>query len=197
MSDQRDKEQDILWVQQIQNGQVRVFEQLVLKYQKRIYHVMYRFCQDHHTAEDLTQEAFIKAFRAIQGFRSDSGFYTWMYRIAVNTAKNYLVSLKTKPQTVDVFSSSEEDEGTFSILDTLSDEDTPDRLLENKQLMQALSDALEDLPADLHHIMVLRELEGLSYDEIAKLLDIPIGTVRSRIFRARAVLLKKMEPLLD
>ncbi|MDB1144975.1 MAG: sigma-70 family RNA polymerase sigma factor [Alcaligenaceae bacterium] len=197
MSDQRDKEQDILWVQQIQNGQVRVFEQLVLKYQKRIYHVMYRFCQDHHTAEDLTQEAFIKAFRAIQGFRSDSGFYTWMYRIAVNTAKNYLVSLKTKPQTVDVFSSSEEDEGTFSVLDTLSDEDTPDRLLENKQLMQALSDALEDLPADLHHIMVLRELEGLSYDEIAKLLDIPIGTVRSRIFRARAVLLKKMDPLLD
>lgn len=181
-------------VARVQKGDRRAFDLLVIKYQHRILTLVNRFVTDFSEAQDVTQEAFIKAYRALPGFRGESAFYTWMYRIAVNTAKNYLVSRGRKTPTLDV---DVEDAVFFPEEEHMKEADTPDALLHRDQLQQVVFAAMEALPEDLRTAIKLRELEGLSYEEIADMMDCPIGTVRSRIFRAREAIDKKMQPLLS
>ena len=181
-------------VARVQKGDRRAFDLLVVKYQHRILALVGRFIADHAEAQDVTQEAFIKAYRALPSFRGDSQFYTWMYRIAVNTAKNYLISRgrKTPTQDIDL-----EDAAYFADEANMKDVDTPDGLLQRDQLREVVFNAIEDLPDELRRAVTLRELEGMSYEEIAEAMNCPIGTVRSRIFRAREAIEKKMRPLLS
>jgi len=181
-------------VARVQKGDRRAFDLLVVKYQHRILALVGRFISDHAEAQDVTQEAFIKAYRALPSFRGDSQFYTWMYRIAVNTAKNHLISRgrKTPTQDIDL-----DDAAFFADEANMKDVDTPDGLLQRDQLRSVVFDAIEALPDELRRAVTLRELEGLSYEEIAEAMDCPIGTVRSRIFRAREAIDKKMRPLLS
>jgi len=181
-------------VARVQEGDRRAFDLLVVKYQHRILALVGRFISDHAEAQDVTQEAFIKAYRALPSFRGDSQFYTWMYRIAVNTAKNHLISRgrKTPTQDIDL-----DDAAFFADEANMKDVDTPDGLLQRDQLRSVVFDAIEALPDELRRAVTLRELEGLSYEEIAEAMDCPIGTVRSRIFRAREAIDKKMRPLLS
>lgn len=181
-------------VARVQKGDRRAFDLLVVKYQHRILALVGRFIADHAEAQDVTQEAFIKAYRALPSFRGDSQFYTWMYRIAVNTAKNYLISRgrKTPTQDIDL-----DDAAYFADEANMKDVDTPDGLLQRDQLREVVFSAIEDLPDELRRAVTLRELEGMSYEEIAEAMNCPIGTVRSRIFRAREAIEKKMRPLLS
>ena len=181
-------------VARVQKGDRRAFDLLVVKYQHRILALVGRFIADHAEAQDVTQEAFIKAYRALPSFRGDSQFYTWMYRIAVNTAKNYLISRgrKTPTQDIDL-----DDAAYFADEANMKDVDTPDGLLQRDQLREVVFNAIEDLPDELRRAVTLRELEGMSYEEIAEAMNCPIGTVRSRIFRAREAIEKKMRPLLS
>ncbi|MEE3189957.1 MAG: RNA polymerase sigma factor RpoE, partial [Pseudomonadota bacterium] len=181
-------------VARVQKGDRRAFDLLVVKYQHRILSLVGRFVSDHAEAQDVTQEAFIKAYRALPSFRGDSQFYTWMYRIAVNTAKNHLISRgrKTPTQDIDL-----DDAAYFADEANMKDVETPDGLLQRDQLRKVVFDAIEDLPDELRRAVTLRELEGLSYEEIAEAMNCPIGTVRSRIFRAREAIEKKMRPLLS
>ncbi len=181
-------------VARVQKGDRRAFDLLVVKYQHRILALVDRFITDHAEAQDVTQEAFIKAYRALPSFRGDSQFYTWMYRIAVNTAKNHLISRgrKTPTQDIDL-----DDAAFFADEANMKDVDTPDGLLQRDQLRAVVFEAIEALPDELRRAVTLRELEGLSYEEIAEAMDCPIGTVRSRIFRAREAIDKKMRPLLS
>jgi len=181
-------------VARVQKGDRRAFDLLVVKYQHRILALVGRFISDHAEAQDVTQEAFIKAYRALPSFRGDSQFYTWMYRIAVNTAKNHLISRgrKTPTQDIDL-----DDAAFFADEANMKDVDTPDGLLQRDQLRAVVFEAIEALPDELRRAVTLRELEGLSYEEIAEAMDCPIGTVRSRIFRAREAIDKKMRPLLS
>ncbi|TNC91870.1 RNA polymerase sigma factor RpoE [Thalassolituus sp.] len=181
-------------VARVQKGDRRAFDLLVVKYQHRILALVGRFITDHAEAQDVTQEAFIKAYRALPSFRGDSQFYTWMYRIAVNTAKNHLISRgrKTPTQDIDL-----DDAAFFADEANMKDVDTPDGLLQRDQLRAVVFEAIEALPDELRRAVTLRELEGLSYEEIAEAMDCPIGTVRSRIFRAREAIDKKMRPLLS
>lgn len=192
MNDQQASDQQL--VLRVQKGDRRAFDLLVLKYQQRILSLVGRFISDHAEAQDVAQEAFIKAYRALPSFRGDSAFYTWLYRIAVNTAKNNLLSRgrKTPTQDIDI-----EDAAFFSEESMMKDVDTPDRLLQRDQLQEVVFQAIEDLPPELRRAVTLRELEGLSYEEIADVMECPIGTVRSRIFRAREAIDKKMRPLLE
>lgn len=192
MTDQTASDQQL--VTRVQKGDRRAFDLLVLKYQHRILALVGRFISDHAEAQDVTQEAFIKAYRALPSFRGDSQFYTWMYRIAVNTAKNHLISRgrKTPTQDIDL-----DDAAFFADELNMRDADTPDGLLQRDQLHDVVFAAIEELPEELRRAVTLRELEGLSYEEIAKAMDCPIGTVRSRIFRAREAIEKKMRPLLS
>lgn len=172
---------DLQLVRKARNGDRSAFDLLVLKYQSRVASIISRYVYDSQEVLDLTQEAFIKAYRAIGRFRGDSAFYTWLYRIAVNTAKNYLESRGRRPQGVaDVADAETFDEGS-----RLRDVASPERYLQRDQLRQALEQAVEQLPEELRSAFLLREYEGLSYDDIARILECPIGTVRSRIFRAR------------
>ncbi len=181
-------------VARVQKGDRRAFDLLVVKYQHRILSLVGRFISDHAEAQDVTQEAFIKAYRALPNFRGDSAFYTWLYRIAVNTAKNHLVSRgrKTPTQGIDP-----EDAEFFGDHTPMKDIDTPDGLLQRDQLQKVVFDAISALPEDLRMAITLREMDGLSYEEIADVMSCPIGTVRSRIFRAREAIEKKMQPLLS
>lgn len=191
MSDQQASDQQL--VLRVQKGDRRAFDLLVLKYQHRILSLVGRFVADYAEAQDVTQEAFIKAYRALPGFRGDSAFYTWLYRIAVNTAKNHLLSRgrKTPTQDIDI-----EDAAFFSDESAMKDVDTPEGLLQRDQLQEVVFQAIEDLPEELRRAVTLREMEGMSYEAIADAMDCPIGTVRSRIFRAREAIDKKMRPLL-
>lgn len=191
MTDQQNNDRQL--VARVQKGDRRAFDLLVIKYQHRILALVGRFIPDFAEAQDVTQEAFIKAYRALPGFRGDSQFYTWMYRIAVNTAKNYLVSRGRKTPTRDI---DLDDAAFFSDEKNLQDIETPDRLLQRDQLQKVVFDAIEALPEELRMAVTLRELDGLSYEEIAEVMDCPIGTVRSRIFRAREAIERKMQPLL-
>jgi RNA polymerase sigma-70 factor, ECF subfamily len=190
-----EREVDQLLVERAQRGDKRAFELLVEKYQRKLARLVSRLVRDPGEAEDVTQEAFIKAYRALPSFRGDSAFYTWLYRIGINTAKNYLVATgRRAPTSTEV--DAEEAEG-FESGEQLRDINTPESLLLSKEIANTVNNAIESLPEELRSAIQLRELEGMSYEEIAKLMDCPIGTVRSRIFRAREAIADKLKPLLD
>jgi RNA polymerase sigma-70 factor, ECF subfamily len=181
-------------VQRVQKGDKAAFDLLVRKYQHRVLKLVSRFVNDAAEAEDVAQEAFLKAYRALPAFRGDSAFYTWLYRIAINTAKNTLVSNRRRPVDFDLDLQDPDQHDRQSLL---KDADTPEGVLLTDEIRGVVERALEQLPDDLRTAIVLRELEGLSYEEIAEAMDCPVGTVRSRIFRAREAIDKKLKPLLD
>lgn len=190
-----DRAADQALVERVQRGEKRAFELLVAKYQRKIFRLLSRLIRDPAEIEDVAQEAFIKAYRALPNFRGESAFYTWLYRIAINTAKNYLVAQGRRAPTT---TETEFDEAeTFEEGEQLRDVATPDAVLLSKQVAAAVNRAIERLPEDLRTAIVLRELEGLSYEEIAESMNCPIGTVRSRIFRAREAIANELRPLLD
>jgi RNA polymerase sigma-70 factor (ECF subfamily) len=182
MTAQQASPSDSQLVKRVQKGDKRAFDLLVLKYQHKIAAVVSRYINDHSEVQDVVQEAFIKAYRALGNFRGESAFYTWMYRIAINTAKNHLVSRSRRPPSIDV---DLDDAEYYSGADLLRDNDTPENQLFRDQLEAAVNRAIRALPEDLRSAVTLREMEGLSYEEIAEVMDCPVGTVRSRIFRAR------------
>ena len=189
-----DREIDQQLVERAQRGDKQAFELLVSKYQRKLGRLLSRFIRDSNEVEDVTQEAFIKAYRALPSFRGDSAFYTWLYRIGINTAKNYLVAMgRRAPTTTDI--DSEEAEG-FEDGDQLRDLNTPENEMMSRQVAETVNQTLEELPEELRTAITLREIEGLSYEDIANIMNCPIGTVRSRIFRAREAVAERLRPLL-
>jgi RNA polymerase sigma-70 factor (ECF subfamily) len=189
-----DREVDQQLVLRAQGGDKRAFELLVMKYQRKLGRLLSRFVRDPAEVEDVAQEAFIKAYRALPTFRGDSAFYTWLYRIAINTAKNYLVAMGRRAPTttgVDI-----DEAENFEDADQLRDTNTPESEFEGKEIAGAVNKAMDALPEDLRTAITLREIEGLSYEEIANVMNCPIGTVRSRIFRAREAIATELRPLL-
>ena len=189
-----DREVDQQLVLRAQRGDKRAYELLVLKYQRKLGRLLSRFVRDAAEVEDVTQEAFIKAYRALPSFRGDSAFYTWLYRIAINTAKNYLVAMGRRAPTTTGFDNEEAE--NFEDVEQLRDSSTPESELQGKQIAATVNKAMDALPEDLRTAITLREIEGLSYDEIASVMNCPIGTVRSRIFRAREAIATELRPLL-
>jgi RNA polymerase sigma-70 factor, ECF subfamily len=189
-----EREVDQELVVRVQKGDKRAFDLLVLKYQHKVVNLISRYIRDHSEVYDVAQEAFIKAYRALPQFRGESAFYTWMYRIAINTAKNYLVSQGRKLPSVDIDA---QDAEQFEGESGLKDNGTPERIALKDEIESTVLKAIEDLPDDLRTAITLRELEGLSYEEIAETMQCPVGTVRSRIFRAREAIDKRLQPLLD
>jgi RNA polymerase sigma factor RpoE len=190
-----EREIDQALVERAQGGDQRAFDLLVSKYQRKLGRLLSRFIRDPAEVEDVSQEAFIKAYRALPSFRGDSAFYTWLYRIGINTAKNYLVSQGRRAPTSTSFDA-EEAEG-FEDAGQLRDINTPESLLLTKQIGETVNAAMDALPEELRTAIVLREIDGMSYEEIAGMMDCPIGTVRSRIFRAREAVAARLRPLLD
>ena len=189
-----DADNDSELVKQVQSGSKKAFDLLVLKYQHRIIKLVMRYVRDRTDAEDVAQEAFLKAYRALPNFRGDSAFYTWMYRIAINTAKNHLVAAGRRPLEVDL----ENEDGDALDLDELQkDVATPEHLLLTDEIRETVRKTVAGLPDDWRVAITLREAEGMSYDEIAQAMDCPIGTVRSRIFRAREAVDAELKPLLE
>ena len=181
-------------VARVQQGDKKAFDLLVKKYQHRVLMVIGRYISDHHEAMDVAQEAFIKAYRALPNFRGDAAFYTWIYRIAINTAKNHLVTRGRRPPGSDI---DIEDGELYDSGRRLNDEASPEHLLLSAEIEATVRQALDDLSEDLRAALTLREFDGLSYEEIAEVLECPVGTVRSRIFRAREAIDKKLKPLLS
>ena len=192
MSDNPQTDQQL--VSRVQKGDRRAFDLLVIKYQPKILSLVGRFVYDSSECQDVAQEAFIKAYRALPNFRGDSQFYTWLYRIAVNTAKNYLVSRGRKTPTQGV--NPDDAENVYQDV-AFQDSATPERILQRDRLKEVVFTAIADLPEELRIAVSLREMDGMSYEEIAEVMDCPIGTVRSRIFRAREAIEKKMQPYLE
>jgi RNA polymerase sigma-70 factor (ECF subfamily) len=190
-----EREADLLLVERVQSGDREAFSLLVSKYQRKLLRLVMRLVRDPAEAEDVTQEAFIKAYRALPNFRGDSAFYTWLYRIGVNTAKNWLVAHGRRMPVMSEIVDDETDGIEGGVL--LRDDETPDRVLMSRQIGETVNAAMEALPEDLRTAISLREIEGLSYEEIAQVMDCPIGTVRSRIFRAREAIAARLKPLLD
>lgn len=189
-----EREIDAALVRRAQAGEKRAFELLVNKYQRRILRLLGRILHNQSDVEDIAQETFLKAYRALPKFRNESAFYTWLYRIAVNTARNHISSKHNQVFVSDQIES--QDGETFSLLDNLTDGETPETHMHNREIIEALQEALEELPEQLRQAIVLRELEGLSYEEIATAMDCPVGTVRSRIFRAREAIAERLKPIL-
>lgn len=190
---ERDIDQQL--VERAQQGDKHAFELLVSKYQRKLGRLLSRFIRDAGEVEDVTQEAFVKAYRALPSFRGDSAFYTWLYRIGINTAKNYLTSMGRRAPTSTNYDSEEAE--AFDDSDQLRDLNTPENLLMSKQIAQTVNQSMDRLPEELRAAIMLREIEGMSYEDIAKIMDCPIGTVRSRIFRAREAIAEELRPLLD
>ena len=189
---------DALLIQRVKAGDVKAFEMLVVKYQRRIERLISRMVRDVDLVPDIAQETFIRAYRAIPQFRGDSAFYTWLYRIAVNTAKKALMELKRDPLVTQTALASHQDDDDGQRADQeLSDTETPEAVLASKQIASAVNFAIEALSDELRQAITLREIEGLSYEEISELMNCPIGTVRSRIFRAREAIAARLRPLLD
>lgn len=194
-----DPDTDALLVERVKLGDVRAFEMLVVKYQRRIERLIGRMVRDVDIVQDIAQETFIRAYRALPQFRGESAFYTWLYRIAVNTAKKSLMDMKRDPLVTESALASRDEEGdeTSRVENELTDGETPEALLASKEIGQAVNAAIEALSEDLRQAITLREIEGLSYEEIAEVMNCPIGTVRSRIFRAREAIAERLRPLLD
>jgi RNA polymerase sigma-70 factor, ECF subfamily len=190
-----ERECDQLLVERVQAGDKQAFDLLVAKYQRRLMRLVSRIVHDTAEAEDVVQETFIKAYRALRHFRGDSAFYTWLYRIGINTAKNFLVTQgRRTPTSTDADAEQAE---VFDDGEQLRDINTPESLLASKQIAETVNAAMDALPVDLRTAIALREIEGLSYEDISEIMACPIGTVRSRIFRAREVIAEKLRPLLD
>lgn len=190
-----DRQIDQALVTRAQQGDSRAFELLVNKYQRRLCRLLFRFIKDEHEVNDVAQETFIKAYRALPNFRGDSAFYTWLYRIAINTAKNHLLLNGKQPMLHQV--AANEDGESLDLGECLPDYHTPEADLLSREIMHTVETAVAALPDELRQAITLREMEGLSYEEIAQAMHCPIGTVRSRIFRAREMIAKNLRPLLD
>jgi RNA polymerase sigma-70 factor (ECF subfamily) len=190
-----DREVDQQLVERVQRGDKHAFDLLVSKYQRKLGRLISRFVRDPAEAEDVTQDAFIKAYRALPGFRGESAFYTWLYRIGINTAKNYLLATKRRAPTSTSFDAEESE--SFEEASLLREVNTPENELMSKQVVGVVQASLQQLPEDLRSALTLREIEGLSYEEIASVMNCPIGTVRSRIFRAREAIAENLRPLLE
>lgn len=188
-----DQQSDQALVERVQRGDKSAFDILVRKYQHKVIKLISRYIKDHDEVHDVSQEAFIKAYRALPNFRGESAFYTWMYRIAINTAKNFLVAKGRRPPNDDIEA---QDAEQFDGESALKEYATPDQLLQRDEVQKAVFDAIDELPEDLRTAITLREIEGLSYEEIADAMSCPVGTVRSRIFRARESIDKRLRPLL-
>jgi RNA polymerase sigma-70 factor, ECF subfamily len=189
-----DREVDQQLVERAQRGDKQAFELLVAKYQRKLGRLLSRFIRDPAEVEDVAQEAFIKAYRALPSFRGDSAFYTWLYRIGINTAKNYLVAMGRRAPTTTEFDSEEAE--NFEDGEYLRDVNTPEAELMSKQIAATVNQTMEELPEELRTAITLREIEGMSYEDIATVMNCPIGTVRSRIFRARETIAARLRPLL-
>ena len=189
-----EREIDAVLVRKAQAGDKRAFEVLVSKYQRRILRLLGRILHNQSDVEDIAQETFLKAYRALPKFRNESAFYTWLYRIAVNTARNHISSKHNQVFVSDQIDT--QDGETFSRLDNHTDGETPETHMHNREIIESLQIALDELPEQLRQAIVLRELEGLSYEEIATAMDCPVGTVRSRIFRAREAISERLKPIL-
>ena len=187
-------EVDQLLVERVQKGDKQAFDLLINKYQHRIISLVGRYVSDQADAMDIAQEAFIKAYRAIDRFRGDSAFYTWLYRIAINTAKNWLVARKRRPPAFDIDATDAEQ---YDVESRLKEQGTPENELMRDEIRQTVYDTIAQLPDDLRTAIMLREIEGMSYDDIATTMECPIGTVRSRIFRAREAIDLKLKPLVE
>ena len=191
--DERQIDQEL--VERAQQGDTKAFEMLVVKYNRRLGRLLSRFIKDEHEVNDVVQESFIKAYRALPNFRGDSAFYTWLYRISINTAKNFLANNNKRPiMSSDITNG---DGADSDVVEQVADNLTPEAELMNKQILQTVESAVAKLPEDLRRAITLREMDGLSYEEIAEVMQCPIGTVRSRIFRAREVIAADLRPLLD
>ena len=189
-----DREVDQQLVERVQRGDKHAFDLLVIKYQRKLGRLLSRFIRDSGEVEDVTQEAFIKAYRALPGFRGDSAFYTWLYRIGINTAKNHLVAMGRRAPTSTEFDAEEAE--SMESGEQLRDLNTPENQMMSRQVGDVVNQTLEALPEELRTALTLREIEGLSYEEIAAAMQCPVGTVRSRIFRAREAVAEKLRPLL-
>ncbi|GLS82508.1 RNA polymerase sigma factor RpoE [Paraferrimonas haliotis] len=181
-------------VERVQQGDKQAFNLLVQKYQHKVINLISRYVKNQGDVADVSQEAFIKAYRALPNFRGDSAFYTWLYRIAVNTAKNYLVSQGRRPPANDV---AVEDAEFYEAGDALREVASPERMMLSNEIKKVVFDTIEQLPEELRMAITLREIEGMSYEEIATVMECPVGTVRSRIFRAREAVDKRLQPLLQ
>lgn len=188
-------ESDLSLVRRVQRGDKGAFDLLVLKYQHKVVKLVMRYVRSPAEAEDISQEAFIKAYRALPQFRGDSAFYTWLYRIAINTAKNAVASRDRSPITYDL--DLQDEESSYSVQSRLRDPDTPEGLVLTEEIRQTVNSAIEALPEDLRTAIVLRELDGLSYEEIAAAMECPVGTVRSRIFRAREAIDRRLSEVFE
>jgi RNA polymerase sigma-70 factor (ECF subfamily) len=190
-----ERDADAELVARVQRGDKQAFNLLVIKYQRKILRLLSRMIRDPADLEDVAQEAFIKAYRALPQFRGESAFYTWLYRIAINTARNWLSSVGKRPSAPNAIES--EDGETFNETDSLSDISTPESMVASREIAETVNSAIEELPEELRTAIVLREIEGMSYEDIAQTMGCPIGTVRSRIFRAREAIAQRLRPILD
>ena len=191
-----DREIDQQLVERVQRGDKQAFDLLVIKYQRKLARLLSQFIRDAAEVEDVTQETFIKAYRALPSFRGESAFYTWLYRIGINTAKNFLVTQGRRAPTMTSAGFDIEDAENFEEGSQLREMNTPESELMSKQIAETVNQTLQELPEELRKAITLREIEGISYEEIATIMNCPIGTVRSRIFRAREIIAEKLRPLL-
>jgi RNA polymerase sigma-70 factor (ECF subfamily) len=189
-----ERDLDFQLIQRIQNGEQQAFTLLVRKYQNRVANILTRYVSHNGDIADVTQEVFLKVYKSLPSFRGESAFYTWLYRITVNTAKNYLTSQNRRPPTADIDAMEADN---YDGSDVLKETDDPEGVLRSQEIKKVILKAIEQLPAELKSAITLRELEGMSYDEIANIENCPIGTIRSRIFRARDAIDKQLKPLLD
>lgn len=197
LQEEKPVDSDAMLVERAVAGDQKAFELLVIKYQRRIQRLIGRMVRDVDLVEDIAQETFIRAYRALAQFRGEARFYTWLYRIAVNTAKKALMDLKRHPTVSENFFKSGDDDETSPVENELSSAETPDAVLASKEIAAMVNAAMEALPEELRQAITLREIEGLSYEDIAQAMNCPIGTVRSRIFRARESISEKVKPLLE